>query len=208
MRTRALASVSSVFVLAAVLAGCATPSGGTIPGGSPDAPASAAPPSGTVMAQGTVMDVEGDVELCLGAIAESYPPQCSGIPLAGWSWDGVEGSETRGDVTWGAYALEGTYDGTTFTLSGTPIMLALYDPMPLPDPTDGATGASDEAALVAIQDDLPGALGDDGSLYLGSYPERGYLWIDVVWDDGTLQEQLDAEYGDDVVVVRSAIRAV
>ena len=32
-------------------------------------------------AQGTVMDVGGDAELCLGPVAESYPPQCSGIPV-------------------------------------------------------------------------------------------------------------------------------
>ena len=95
------------------------------------------------------MDVGGDVELCLGPVAESYPPQCSGIPLTNWSWDGVEGSESSGDVTWGAYALQGTYDGEEFAVTQPPIMLALYDPMPFPDPTNGEAGAGDETVAQA-----------------------------------------------------------
>ena len=73
-----------------------------------------------MVAQGTVMDVGGDVELCLGPVAESYPPQCSGVPLANWSWGGVDGSETSGDVTWGAYAAQGTYDGEEFAVTQPP----------------------------------------------------------------------------------------
>ena len=103
------------------------------------------------------MDVDGEVELCLGAVAESYPPQCSGIPVVNWSWEGVEGSESSGDVTWGSYAVQGTYDGEQYTVSAPPIMLALYDPMAFPDPTNGEPGAGDEATLLEIQEDLPGA---------------------------------------------------
>ncbi len=164
-----------------------------------------AAPSGEVVGQGTVMDVGGEAELCLGPVAESYPPQCSGIPLEGWSWDGVEGSETSDDVQWGAYAVQGTYDGEVFAVTAPPIMLALYDPMPFPDPTGGEAGEGDEATLVALQDELPDRL---GTQYLSSSIENGYLWIDVVWDDGTLQDAADAEFGEDAVVVRSALREV
>ena len=77
-----------------LLSGCATPphSGA---GGAAGSLGSLwpAPPEGEVVGQGTVMDVGGEVELCLGAVAESYPPQCSGIPLTDWSWDGVDGCE-------------------------------------------------------------------------------------------------------------------
>jgi len=162
-----------------------------------------APPEGEVAAQGTVMDVGGEVELCLGAVAESYPPQCSGIPMDIWSWDNIEGSETSGDVTWGAYAVQGTYDGKAFSVTQPPVMLALYDPMPFPDPTGGKAGNGDDDTLAGIQEELPDLLGDD---YLSSYPENGYLWVDVVWDDGTLQDAADADYGDRVVVIRSAMR--
>ena len=163
------------------------------------------PPKGEVVAQGTVMDVAGDVELCLGPVAESYPPQCSGIPISNWEWDAVEGSETSGEVTWGAYAVQGTYDGEEFSVTQPPIMLALYDPMPLPDVTNGEPGEGDEAMLLEIQDELPDILGE---AYLGSYPDNGRLWIDVVWDDGTWQDAADDDYGDDVVVIRSALRPV
>lgn len=164
-----------------------------------------APPEGDVVAQGTVMDVAGEVELCLGPIAESYPPQCLGIPLDGWSWDGVDGSEASGDAQWGAYAVYGTYDGERFTVTQPPIMLALYDPMRPDDPTGGEPGAGSEIELAAIQEELPDRL---DSAYLSSYPDNGWLWIDVVWDDGTFQAAADAEFGDDVVVVRSAMTPI
>ena len=192
---------ASVFAFA----GCATPAASDAPPGSSLGSLWPAPPEGEVAAQGTVMDVGGDVELCLGPVAESYPPQCSGIPLTNWSWDGVEGSESSGDVTWGAYALQGTYDGEEFAVTQPPIMLALYDPMPFPDPTNGEAGTGDETTLLEIQEELPDLLGD---AYLSSYPENGWLWVDVVWDDGTWQDAADDDYGEGVVVIRSAMRPV
>ena len=161
------------------------------------------PPVGEVVAQGTVMDVEGTVELCLGPIAESYPPQCTGIPVERWSWDGIEGWETSGDVTWGAYAVRGTYDGSSFAVTGEPVMLALYDPIAPVDPTGGRPGTANEAELTQMQDALPDLIGDN---LLASYPENGWLWVDVVWDDGTLQDAADTTYGAGAVVIRSAIR--
>lgn len=209
-RRHLLVALGAASVLA--LAGCATPAGPGATAGSADAPPGAslgslwpAPPEGEVIAQGTVMDDGGDAELCLGAVAESYPPQCSGVPITNWTWDGIEGSETSGDTTWGAYAVQGTYDGEEFTVTQPPIMLALYDPMMPEDPTGGEPGAGDEETLLAIQEDLPEALDE---AYLSSYPENGWLWVDVVWDDGTWQDAADADYGDDVVVIRSAFRPV
>lgn len=151
------------------------------------------------------MDVGGEAELCLGAVAESYPPQCSGVPITNWTWDGIEGSETSGDTTWGSYAVQGTYDGEEFTVTQPPIMLALYDPMMPEDPTGGEPGAGDEKTLLAIQEDLPEALDE---AYLSSYPENGWLWVDVVWDDGTWQDAADADYGENTVIIRSALRPV
>jgi hypothetical protein len=198
--SRFLAAGALATASVLLLVGCATAS----PGGAVvwDAPS---PPAGEVMAQGTVMDAGGAVELCLGPIAESYPPQCSGIPVEGWSWDGIEGWETSGDVTWGAYAVQGRYDGSSFAVTGDPVMLALYDPMAPADPTDGEPGTADDAEVADMQDALPALLGDS---LLASYPENGWLWVDVVWDDGTLQDAADATYGEGAVVIRSAMRAV
>ncbi|MCY7325838.1 MAG: hypothetical protein LH605_06880, partial [Microbacteriaceae bacterium] len=57
------------------------------------------------------------------------------------------------------------------------------------------------AELVAIQDELPDAVD-----LLGSYPSNGYLFVDVLYDDGQIQHFVDEAYGDDVVTVRSALR--
>lgn len=154
-----------------------------------------------------VMEADDGMWFCLGPVRESWPPQCDGIPLKGWSWEGVEGSESSDDMRWGMYALTGTYDGTSFTVRHEPIPLALYDPMVPEDPTGGATGATGEARLLEIQDDLPELL-TPGTQYFSSWPDRGYLWVQVIWDDGTIQQSLDAHYGKDVIVVQSALREI
>ncbi|HEX5858223.1 MAG TPA: hypothetical protein VFY91_08960 [Microbacterium sp.] len=203
---RILIAAALAAASALALSACATPSDGPDGAGARTiGSVSPAPPAGEVVAQGTVMDVGGEVELCLGPIMESYPPQCDGIPMDIWSWDNIEGSETSGDATWGAYAVQGTYDGEAFSVTQPPVMLALYDPMPFPDPTGGEPGGTDEATLAQIQEELPGLL---GAHHLASYTENGYVWADVVWDDGTLQDAADADYGDGVVVIRSAMRPV
>ncbi len=96
------------------------------------------PPDGEVVGVGTVMDLgQGDdPQLCLGAIAESYPPQCSGIPITNWDWAPVKDtSEASGTTRWGSYAVTGTYDGETFTVTQEPVSSALYDPAaPTDDP--------------------------------------------------------------------------
>jgi hypothetical protein len=162
-------------------------------------------PEGRVIGVGTVLDVAGDVQLCLGAVMESYPPQCSGVPLDDWSWDGVDGSETSGETTWGAYAVYATYDGERLTNTDPPIMLALFDPVAPEDPKGGVEGVTPEAELTSIQDDISERLGSD-ALTVGT--DRGYVWLQVVWDDGTIQDAADAEFGDDVVIVTSSLREI
>ncbi|NLP85522.1 hypothetical protein HF576_16910 [Microbacterium sp. CFH 90308] len=201
-RVLALGGLAASVVL---LVACASGASSNTADGSTIGPASPLPPEGEVLAVGTIMDHAGEVELCLGPIAESYPPQCDGLPVEDWTWEGVDGFETSGDVTWGAYAVRGTYDGATFTTVGPPTMLALYDPMIAPDPTAGQPGAGDDATLERLQEELPDMLGD---AYLSSSPENGWLWVDVVWDDGTWQRAVDDAYGAGVVVIRSALRTV
>jgi len=200
LRSLGIAATGTLALLVAT--SCAGVPAGSTPPPAPFGTITPVPPTGEVTATGTVLDAAGDVQLCLGAVAESYPPQCTGLPLQGWTWEGVEGAESSGTTTWGAYAVRGTYDGETFTSTQSPILLALYDPVRPEDPTEGKPGAGDEATLTAIQDELPAALGD---AYLASYPQDGWLWVDVVWDDGSWQDAADEEYGADTVVIRSAI---
>ncbi len=55
-------------------------------------------------------------ELCVGGIADSYPPQCEGLRLEGWDWDAVEGEDEAQGARWGQFEVWGTYDGITFTV--------------------------------------------------------------------------------------------
>jgi hypothetical protein len=55
-------------------------------------------------------------ELCLGWVADSFPPQCGGLPINNWRWDQVEGEQAAGGTTWGTYRLVGTYDGARFSV--------------------------------------------------------------------------------------------
>jgi hypothetical protein len=151
----------------------------------------------------TVMDT-GSPELCLGAVAESYPPQCGGPPLVDWDWADHEGTyDQEGDVRWGTYALTGTWDGTSFTATDA-IPGALYDPaMSTPTPTPAPETSYDAAELERIAAELQeepwvlGAYGGEGS--------DGHVLVDVYYDDGSLQDQVDEKYGAGVVVVSAAL---
>ncbi|WP_120006195.1 hypothetical protein [Nesterenkonia muleiensis] len=59
-----------------------------------------------------VMDDDGTAELCLGAVAESYPPQCGGPELIGWDWEEQDSGsyEEEQGTRWGEYAVVGDYD--------------------------------------------------------------------------------------------------
>lgn len=160
-----------------------------------------------VVGQGTVIQL-GDAapELCLGAIAESYPPQCSGPELIGWDWTANDGSETASDVTWGTYAVFGNWDGTALTVDSA-IMLALYDTMPVVDPLadEANAGRSSKQQLADIEDEIFDTAPVE---VLSIFAQNGYLFVQVVHDDGSVQAWADQTYGADVVAVRSALQAL
>lgn len=211
MTQHRLPLVTAALGSAVLLAGCAsgpgsssdTPAG---PGDIPSIGATIAAP-GEVHGQGTVLQV-GDAapQLCLGPIMESYPPQCSGPEITGWDWDEIEGDETSGDVTWGAYAVTGTWDGEVFDATSA-IMLALYDPMPFEDPMldpDNA-GDTDPAELDRIAEELTESAPFE---LLTVSVMNGYVFAEVIYDDGSIQEYVDGTYLPDTVVVRGALKDV
>ncbi|MEO9326096.1 hypothetical protein ABFT23_21570 [Nocardioides sp. C4-1] len=151
----------------------------------------------------TVMDVgDGAPMLCLGPIAESYPPQCTGPAVMGWDWDGLAPHvERQGDVRWGTYAVTGTWDGKTFTVSDA-VPGALYDPAfeapALPAPSRDYDDADLDAIVDGLDSTLPGLL----SAFVD---QSGHVVVDVEYDDGSLQDLVDETYGDGVVVVSGAL---
>ncbi len=202
-RAPALAAATASLVL---LAACATgPGDAPNPTGPGAAPAEVIAAPGPVVGQGTVIQT-GDAppQLCLGAVMESYPPQCSGPELVGWDWDAVDGEETSGDVTFGTFAVFGGWDGVELTVTGG-ISLALYDPMPFIDPLLDPENAGDstEADLTRIQDGLTASAPFE---ILMAWQENGYLFVQVVYDDGSIQAWADETYLPDTVAIRSALR--
>lgn len=72
-------------------------------------------------ATGLVLQTESrKPQLCLGAVNDSYPPQCGGVDIVGWDWDALPEKETASGTTWGQATVVGTFDGTTFTLTESP----------------------------------------------------------------------------------------
>jgi hypothetical protein len=208
-----LACATAGLVALGGCAGSSEPGGDTTstPGSFPR-PAAA----GEVLAQGTVLQKDGeDPQLCLGAVAQSYPPQCGGPPILGWDWSAAEQSESAAGVTWGSYAVTGTWDATAFTVTQPPVPLSLYDPLAQVDPRldEENAGPSDEETLRRFQDDLnaadynPGTFSDwSEAPILSSWTGNGYLWVSVIYDDGSVQSFFDEQFGAGVVAVQSALR--
>ncbi|WP_126688269.1 hypothetical protein [Nocardioides ferulae] len=177
-------------------------------GAEPDAPAGM--PAAIPAADGpvrslhlaTVLDA-GDAppQLCLGPVAESWPPQCQGIPIDGWRWADARGVFDReGDVRWGSFAVTGTFDGETFTVTDL-VPAALYDPM-VPEPSTPPTPAVelDAGELEVVVGEvmaLPGAT--------SASADEVRVTVEVVHDDGSLQRWADETYGADVVNVVSLL---
>lgn len=101
----------------AALTACAK-SGGLASGTlSPTRSASSSSPRGLYEANATVLESNGRPMLCLGVVLGSLPPQCGDVPLVGWDWSRVDGEEMTGGVTWGAFHVVGSFDGTTLTVT-------------------------------------------------------------------------------------------
>jgi hypothetical protein len=197
---RALIAVAALLLVAAC--GTDTTDSATDGGDSskPELPTAVPGADGPVVGLGLVIDQDAGPELCLGPVAESYPPQCRGIPLEGWDWAEHRGDfDNAGGVRFGTFAVTGGFDGTTLTYESA-VSGALYDPMPRPEPTSSAAEQHSAGELEAIGQqlqELPGAL--------STMPGDNLVVVDVVHDDGSLQDWADATYGAGLVFVHSGL---
>lgn len=109
-----------------VLAACAEP---------PDSASPAPDADQRYTASATVLQSEKHgPQLCLGAIADSLPPQCDGPDIVNWNWDTITGERTGGTTTWGEYVVVGTYVDGRFTLTEPAIPASDYTGPPLSPP--------------------------------------------------------------------------
>ncbi len=135
LATLGVAAVVGLVVAAIVFAANQTgSSAGGKPGGIGGAPHGQ---TGDLIARGTVLDDgTNGPQLCLGGVAESYPPQCGGPDVVGWDWDQVTGFDHASGVRWGEFVVIGTYDATheTFTLTRPAVAAAEYHGGDLPEP--------------------------------------------------------------------------
>lgn len=68
-------------------------------------------PAGEVFTAATVLEKPGaGVQLCLGAVAASLPPQCGGPVIDNWDWATAPKHESAAGVTWGEFVVIGRHD--------------------------------------------------------------------------------------------------
>ena len=200
--TLRLLAVAPLLLLAACGGTDAVARDGSSPS-DPDAPPALALPADVRTANlAMVMDTgKGRPQVCLGPIAESYPPQCGGPVLLGWRWKDHPEHDRQGRIRWGSFMITGSWDGTRLRAVDA-IPAALYDPMyeeptTPPDPEPPVPREELERIAEELQDVLPGVQ--------GTYAAETYVLADVFYDDGSLQAWADETYGDHVVVLTAAM---
>ncbi|CAA9332465.1 MAG: hypothetical protein AVDCRST_MAG61-2970 [uncultured Friedmanniella sp.] len=107
MRARKPLIVAGALVAVVLMCSC-----GRAPDPGPEPPVAAT--DRRLVARATVLDDGSGPKLCLGGVMESYPPQCSGPAIDGWTWPD-HGTERHGGITWGSFFVVGTYDRARFT---------------------------------------------------------------------------------------------
>lgn len=141
-------------------------------GGDPKASEGSAP---LLEASALVLEnAEHGPELCVGAVLDSFPPQCGDVPIVGWDWDKVGGEKRVSSTIYGRYHVVGRYDGTSFTLTEAPgppepfegpsVEFETPCPKPHDKPDPSKTSQEDfESAIETAQ----------------SSPDFAALWIDA-----------------------------
>src|SRR6478609_5643921 len=206
---RILAAAAVLTVLGATA--CSTeaemravdPASGSESGAAADASSGGVPqpvPDGEVRTSGlvTVIDEGDGPEMCLGAVAESYPPQCGGPALADFDW-GDAGSEEASGVRWGSYALTGTFDGSTFTVTDA-IPAALYDTMAAPEEEPLAAACDDPTTTdtaKAAPEDLDATLAAASALptYASAWLTGDTINVAVTEDPEGAEAELRTTWG-------------
>lgn len=193
-----------------LLAGCATTTSGGGDGGAEPSPVATANTDGSysvsTLVPYTVLDDPesgDDPQLCIGAVAESAPPKCSGIVLTGWDWDAVEGDyEEQNDVRWGLFTVEGDYSPDDETLAVTSVDTDATDELPIAPTCEGDDCVQPTDDLKDIASEI---MSSEPGVLSSTVDGFGTVNVSVTFDDGSLQNSLDEQYGAGVVEVTSVL---
>lgn len=136
----------------------------------------------------TVLEAADGPQLCLGGVAESYPPQCSGIPLVGWEWAGVGAHERARGVRWGDFAVTGEFDGDRLVVTDV-VPAAEHDEQPPAHETDLSTPCPEPEGGWRVLD--PGLVSDANldEVLARASALRGYAeaWLDQRIEPGQVR---------------------
>ena len=137
------------------------------------------------------------------SVRESLPPQCIGMPVAGWMWDRVDGEAALSGTTWGRWHVTGTYDGTGFVVTGAgpPAPVRRGDGGSLLVDHGSERMAREETRLAAVVGEVMAvehraALGEVDSAYTD--PARGVVVVTVWVPDARKVRYAEQHWGDDV----------
>lgn len=188
-------------------------------GSTPVATSRTGPPGPIYEFSGTVLEAPGRGPHLCAAVAESYPPQCHGVAVAGLDWDGLDGVNSAAGTTWAELRVRGTYDGSTFTLteparslepgvdSPRPDPVSPEPVSPCPEPVDANRSL---AELEAIQAEVvAGEVGGVGPV-LSAWADTttGTLTVGVWLVDPAAQAALDHRFGTGTVCLEGVLRPV
>jgi hypothetical protein len=181
----------------------------------PDAAGAGSSADEGIVYQGALTVYQGkerdSAELC-GVIAESYPPQCEGLPVTGWEWDAVEHEEAEG-VRWGSFIVTGMFDGKSLVLTEDPVATADVDMDDYPhlqyqepeigDPAEDLSAAE----LQAIADEITAAF--PRYVYGGwADDQNGVALVDTLLVTPELEAYAAEHYPADTVVFSSMLKPV
>lgn len=178
--SRVLSMAGSVAGLVLLCAACASAGPGQ-----PAVPPAGHPtePSGLVTTKrpATVLDDGSGAELCLGGVAESLPPQCSGPKLIDWDWSDWTGKfEEASGTRWGQFILTGTYDPTSEVFTPTDVRSGEGYVWPSPDEDVWTTPCPEPAGGWRVTDTSKVSNQDmDAALSLAtSFADYSTAWVD------------------------------
>ncbi|WP_146605104.1 hypothetical protein [Jiangella anatolica] len=161
---------------------------------SPSDPPASADPGQAYTGFFTVLEnAEHGPQLC-SVVAESFPPQCGGPDVLGWNWDEAPNVTSESGVTWGYYAVTGTWDGTALTLTEPPLDGAATSPV-VPDGTvpDFTSPCEPPAGGWAVVDAATAtqAAQDAALAHAAEQPDYAGAWIDQSINPASGQETPD-----------------
>jgi hypothetical protein len=104
---------------------------------------------------------------------------------------------------WFDGTFHGTWDGSALTLTR-PFAAGDQTGIDQESPASSSTGSADPQTIAAALEKLRARLSDDAN-YLSAAEFDRNVHLTVVYDDGSIQADLDRELGSGVVLVRSAL---